>query len=301
MNAPLSASSRSHQPDASPTEVSAAGKVAPRAHKGKSWMLSLTGVCFVFGALVAMQLRATQQVRENRLKDKQGAAQAATLASEMKVKADAAQRERLAKDAELARLKSDLNEKGTLSAAQIAALNGQIKELQAISGLTPVSGPGVRITLSDNPDMPTDDPSGIAPGIVHDFDLQQVVNELRSAKADAIAIHGADGDAVRVTGYTPIRCVGAPILINWEAVTGPYTIEAIGNPKTLASALTMPGGIVENLKNGGAIGVKVETVENMELPAALGVPKMRVAKSEATEAEQVSAATDDAVKKVAVR
>ena len=30
-------------------------------------MLSLTGVCFVFGALTAMQLRATQQMRENRV------------------------------------------------------------------------------------------------------------------------------------------------------------------------------------------------------------------------------------------
>ena len=257
-------------------------------------MISLTGVCFIFGALVAMQLRATQQMRENRLKEKQGAKQATILASEMKVKSEAAAREREAADAKLVALKEQLAKNGSLSATQIATLNGQIKELQAVSGLTPVVGPGVRIVLSDNPDMPTNDPSGMLPGIVHDYDLQQVVNELRSAKADAIAIYGAGGDPVRVTGYTPIRCVGAPIMVNWEVVTAPFTLEAIGNPKTLESALLMPGGIVENLKESGAIGVKVEAVDNLQLPAAIGVPKMRVAKSLATDAEKANDAAKQA-------
>ena len=261
-------------------------------------MLSLTGVCFIFGALVAMQLRATQQMRDNRVKEKQGAEQAKNLASEMKAKAEIAGRERTAMEVQLTKLKEDLKRTGTLSASQVAALNGQIKELQTVSGLTPVSGPGIKIVLSDNPEVAGGDPSSVMPGLVHDFDLQQVVNELRSAKAEAIAIYGAGGEPVRVTGYTPIRCVGPTIMVNWEGVAAPFTIEAIGNPSTLSSALLMSGGIVDTLRNSATIGVKVEKFDNMELPAATGgVPKMRVAKTEATDAEKAS----DAEKQLAPR
>ena len=260
-------------------------------------MLSLTGVCFVFGALVAMQLRATQQMRDNRVKEKQGAAQAATLAAEMKDKAADANRERQKMDTQLTALKKKLAEGGKLTASQIAALNGQIKELQAISGLTPVSGPGVRITLADNPNVDTKDASLALPGLVHDYDLLQVVNELRSAKAEAIAIYGAGGDTVRVTGYTPIRCVGPTIMVNWEQVAAPFTIEAVGNSKRILSAVTMSGGIIDSLQSLGEAGirVKVEEVGNIAMPAATGgVPKMLVAKTEATDAEKASADADNA-------
>lgn len=299
MNAPLTAPRSSSTPDLPPFNQSAE---KPRARKGKSWMISLTGVCFIFGALVAMQLRATQQMRADRVKEKRGAAQAASLAVEMKTKAAGAERERLAKDAELTALKKKLTEGGKLTSSQIAALNGQIKDLQAVSGLTPVSGPGIRITLSDNPSVQSSDASLPLPGLVHDYDLLQVVNELRSAKAESIAVYGAGGDPVRVTGYTPIRCVGPTIMVNWEQVAAPFTIEAVGNSKRMLSAVMMSGGIVENLKTGGAIGVKVEEIGDIQMPAAMGgVPKLRVAKTEATDAEKASTIASDAAKKVAAQ
>ena len=294
MNAPLSASPINTKPqDLAVTEkpVVVSPTSPPRAHKGRSWMLSLTGVCFIFGALVAMQLRATQQMRDNRIKEKQGEAQAKSLASEMKAKAEVAGRERTAMESQLTKLKEDLKNNGKLSAGQVATLNGQIKELQTVSGLTPVSGPGIKIVLSDNPAVAGADPSTAMIGLVHDYDLQQVVNELRSAKAEAIAIYGAGGESVRVTGYTPIRCVGPTIMVNWEGVAAPFTIEAIGNPSTLSSALLMSGGIVDTLRNSATIGVKVDKFDNLELPAATGgVPKMRVAKTEATDAEKATEA-----------
>ena len=268
-------------------------------------MLSLTGVCFIFGALVAMQLRATQQMRENRVKEKQGAVAAASLAGEMKVKAEAAARERAEMEAKVTKLTNDLKNNGKLSAGQVAILNGQIKELQTVSGLTPVSGPGIKIVLADNPNVGTSDASSILPGIVHDYDLLQVVNELRAAKAEAIAVYGAGGEPVRITGYTPIRCVGPTIMINWEQVAAPFTIEAVGNADRMLSAVTMPGGIIDYLKDmgEGGIGVKVEKVGGgMELPAASGgVPKLRVAKTEATDAEKASDIADNAAKAVAPR
>ncbi len=258
-------------------------------------MLSLTGVCFIFGALVAMQLRATQQMRDNRIKEKQGAVAAATLASEMKAKAEVAARARSAMEVKVIKLTKELRDNGKLTESQVATLNGQIKELQTVSGLTPVSGPGIKIVLSDNPNVDTSDASLALPGLVHDYDLLQVVNELRSAKAEAIAVYGAGGEPVRVTGYTPIRCVGPTIMVNWDQVAAPFTIEAVGNADRMYSAVMMGGGIIDSLKSLGeaGIGVKVEKFANMQLPAASGgVPQLRVAKSEATDAEKANDAAN---------
>jgi uncharacterized protein YlxW (UPF0749 family) len=142
-------------------------------------------------------------------------------------------------------------------------------------GLTPVKGEGIVIRLADNPQAAADagpDAGPFLPGIVHDFDLLQVVNELRSAKAEAIAVNG-----IRITGYTPIRCVGPVIYINFESVAAPFTVQAIGNADSLESAVSMPGGIIENLKNQ-TLGIKIYQ-DDLSLPAAEGLPPMKVAKS----------------------
>jgi uncharacterized protein YlxW (UPF0749 family) len=251
-----------------------------QSRTGRSLIFSITGVCFIFGGLLAMQLRAIESVHAKEKQDKARVVQEQQLLAVMQNKAAQSEKERLEAQKKLATLKADLEKKGSLSKAQTQALAAQIKELQMIAGLTTVKGPGIKITLSDNPAMAQSggDPSVPLPGLVHDYDLLQVVNEIRAAKADAIAIRGAGQEAIRVTGFTPIRCVGPTILVNWEPVAAPFTIEAIGDPKTLRSALEMPAGIVDNLKNQGAIGVKIVEEKDLKLAAATGgAPKMRVA------------------------
>ena len=251
-----------------------------QSRAGRSLIFSISGVCFIFGALLAMQLRAIQNVHKQEDEAKARVAKEQELSVVMQKRAEQSEKERAAAQKQLAILKIELEKKGSLSKVQTQALAAQIKELQMIAGLTTVKGPGIRIVLSDNPAMAQGggDPSVPLPGLVHDYDLLQVVNEIRAAKADAIAIRGAGQEAIRVTGFTPIRCVGPTILVNWEPVAAPFTIEAIGDPKTLRSALEMPAGIVDNLKNQGAIGVKVVEDKELELaPAIGGAPTMRVA------------------------
>lgn len=275
MNAsPLSASP--------PTPASSARGETKTARAGRSWIFSLTGVCFVFGGLLAMQLRAIQQVHTNQARETAGIAQANQLAAKMKAQADQAALERVKTNAEMKKLRDTLAASGSLSATQVAALNSQIKDLQTAAGLTPVSGPGVRITLSDNPNaakVTSTMPLNEGWGLVHDYDILQVVNELRSAKADAIAVRGPGGQTFRLTSYTPIRCVGPVVYINWEPVAAPFTIEAVGDPATLKSVLNMPDGIADQLRNNGE-SVKVETSNSIKVPAATGgAPKLRVAEA----------------------
>jgi uncharacterized protein YlxW (UPF0749 family) len=278
MNAsPLSASN----PRESGAEAASDPRPATRAKR--PLIYSLTGVCFLFGGLLAMQLRAIQQVHLNQIKKQEGIVEAQQLASKMKLQADLSAKERAKLNSQLVNLKNIIKQGTSLTASQVAALNSQIKDLQTVAGLTPVSGPGIRITASDNPKAGEFRASGTVDegwGMVHDFDLQQVVNELRSAKADAIAIKGPGGRTFRITGYTPIRCVGPVIYINWEPVASPFTLEAVGDAQTMKSALEMPGGIIDAMRNNGPVGVKIETVRELRLPAATGgAPKLRVAKA----------------------
>ncbi|HVF85775.1 MAG TPA: DUF881 domain-containing protein, partial [Abditibacteriaceae bacterium] len=147
-----------------------------------------------------------------------------------------------------------------------------------------VSGPGIRITMDDNASAPQNaDASSFLPGIVHDFDLLQTVNELRLANAEAISIKGAgQTEGTRVTAYTPIRCVGPMIQVEGQPITTPFTIEAIGNPQALDKAVNMAGGILSNLKDesrGPALQIKTEQIDKLTLPAASsGAPRFRLAK-----------------------
>ncbi|MDQ3813172.1 MAG: DUF881 domain-containing protein [Armatimonadota bacterium] len=245
---------------------------APRPGSRKTWLVSLTAICFLFGGLLAVQLRAMQQVSKNRVQNKAELEVANARMASLKDEYIRATNARKQAEARIAILEQAA--KGGLPPAQAKQLMAQVKELQRIAGLTLVSGPGVLIIMKDNPAAgDAGDANPFLPGVVHDYDLLQVVNELRAAQADAIAINGR-----RITGYTPIRCVGPVIYIDGEGVAPPFRIQAIGDPDRLLAALEMPNGIVANLKRN-TLDVRISRADNLNLPAGAGVPHFRVAKS----------------------
>jgi len=77
-------------------------------------------------------------------------------------------------------------------------------------------------------------------------DILKVVNELRSAGAEAISVNEQ-----RIISTSEIRCAGTTIFINGERVGAPFVIKAIGDPALLESAMLMRGGYVDGLKEWG--------------------------------------------------
>ena len=276
----LSPTSTSHLSANAPHEGKAVDLRAQNSRNKRrtSWILSLSGVCFVFGGLLAMQLRAVEQVRENRAQNVKGTALAQEQNEKMRAKLDEEAKRRRESDAKTAFLTNELEKNGSLSQAQIKKLNSQIKEMQVLAGFTKVSGPGIRMSVDDNPKAGTeDDRGGFSPLMVHDFDLLQIINELRSAKAEAISLNGK-----RLTNFTPIRCVGPTILVNFEPIATPFIIEAIGDQKTMESALKLPGGIITRLVDAGTdtgLQIKLERADKITLPASESLPKLQNAKS----------------------
>lgn len=288
-----------YSPSLNPASDVAAAEATPRrAVRRNHWLLSLTGICFVFGGALAMQLRSVQSAQAIKAKQQVVKAQQVVEAKQaadvlvVQQKQSEQLRQMAARSSQenqksrqmIAALRAKLSQSGELSVQQVKALNNQLSLLQIASGVTAVSGPGIRITIDDNAGTPQNaDASSFLPGIVHDFDLLQIVNELRLMNAEAICIKGVGQDeGTRITGYTPIRCVGSPIQIEGQPVAAPFTIEAIGNPQALDKAVNMAGGILSNLKDatrGPALQIKTEQVAKLTLPAASsGAPRFKLAR-----------------------
>jgi len=140
-------------------------------------------------------------------------------------------------------------------------LRREVSQFKILSGVVKVFGPGVVVIVSDaeNPIVLGDDPNNY---IIHDLDLVEVVNDLKNAGAEAIAINGR-----RIIPYqTSILCNGPTINIDGEVYSQPYIIEAIGDRKFLEAAATSPESYTHFLKQWGLF-TEVNTSIHLEIEA----------------------------------
>ena len=117
----------------------------------------------------------------------------------------------------------------------LAAMLRRSAELAADAGLEPVHGPGLTITLNDaqrdaNGRFPRDaSPDDL---VVHQQDIQAVLNALWSAGAEAIQMQDQ-----RIIATSVARCVGNTLLLNGRTYSPPYTVTAIGDATAMQAAL----------------------------------------------------------------
>lgn len=171
---------------------------------------------------------------------------------------------------------------------KLAVLTKELQDVKQFAGLTPVEGPGVVVTLSDSPkakeyakkyaggaESGLEFQTALQDFLVHDTDVNGVVNELRAAGAEAIAVNDQ-----RLVAISSIRCVGPLIYINGKPSGGapPYTIKAIGPSREMKEALEMAGGYLDtqHLKEYGM--VKIEVKDSIQIPAYDGPTFFRIAR-----------------------
>jgi uncharacterized protein YlxW (UPF0749 family) len=113
--------------------------------------------------------------------------------------------------------------------------------LRQAVGLTALKGPGVSVSLNDAPvtakgprpaDATNDDL------VVHQQDVQSVVNALWAGGAEAMTIMGQ-----RIIATSAVRCVGNTLLLQGQVYSPPFVIKAIGDPKRLRAALDAEPGV----------------------------------------------------------
>lgn len=130
--------------------------------------------------------------------------------------------------------------------------------LRKVVGALPVEGQGLRVTLEDGEYDPTShNPNEY---IVHESHVFQVLNELKIAGAEAIAINGK-----RLKANSYIYCNGPVIIVDGYESAAPFVIEAIGDKEILDEALRLAGGVLDQLVNDRIV---VTTEQNVKLTLA---------------------------------
>jgi uncharacterized protein YlxW (UPF0749 family) len=120
----------------------------------------------------------------------------------------------------------------TARQAETTDLSPQLQALSRIAALTPVLGPGLTVTLDDAPI--TVSPDGVEPDylVVHQQDIQAVVNAMWHGGAEAMTIQGQ-----RVIATTGVKCVGNTVVLHGIPYAPPYVITAIGNIDAMKAVL----------------------------------------------------------------
>jgi uncharacterized protein YlxW (UPF0749 family) len=117
-------------------------------------------------------------------------------------------------------------------ADEVARLTADVDARAAGAAGSPVSGSGLSVTLDDAPVESRD--LDVLPDdlVVHQQDVQAVVNALWRGGATAMQIMDQ-----RVIATSAVRCVGSTLILQGRVYSPPFTITAVGDPQQLRSAL----------------------------------------------------------------
>lgn len=220
---------------------------------GKRFHWGLVVVGLILGLMLSMQFRVTKEITANASMERmerlqREVEQAATERDELQVRLD--------------ELRDELDE--IAATARQDHLRSQLALFRMHAGLLPVTGPGLEVTLNDSP-------ASLQPGdnanflILHDEDLLKVLNELRAAGAEALAINNE-----RILATSGIRCAGPTVVVNrTRRLTPPFVITAVGDPETMLAALEMRGGVLETLQFYN-IQASAKKLDKVVIPAYTG-------------------------------
>ena len=161
--------------------------------------------------------------------------------------------------------------------AEVRATAAEVDELAALAGGGGVSGPGVVVTLDDS-DLtrsPSGDPNDL---VIHEQDIQTVVNALWRAGAEAVAVAGH-----RLTSASAVRCAGNTLLLQGTVQSPPYEIVAVGDPVALRDSLGGGPGIDRVLAAARAFGLRYVVEEGtVRIPTGTEVPRLVAARPDGT-------------------
>lgn len=209
----------------------------------------------VVGFLLVGQLQGPR--RESPPLEAESEGDLARILADLNAEADALQ-------TEIAELKVQLNELRRSSqdeTAAVAAAEEQLRNLQVLAGTTPVTGPGLVMSISDPNRLLTYD------------SLIDIVQELRDAGAEAVAVNDH-----RIGVATAFAERDGRITVDGTVVSPPFRVAAIGQPATLEGGVKIPGGAVDALSTVKGVRVELAKQASVNLPALTRPPRFDAAR-----------------------
>jgi len=150
-----------------------------------------------------------------------------------------------------------LQDSGDRNAAAQQQAEQEAEALSVLLGTAPATGPGVVVTITD------------PQGKLGAEDLLDVVEELRGAGAEAIQFGSA-----RVSTTTAFTDANGPVAVDGVDQSAPYHVIAIGDAKTLDTALNIPGGVASVVRSdGGQLTVSERASVTVSATRSIPAPK----------------------------
>jgi len=134
------------------------------------------------------------------------------------------------------------------------------------AGLHAVRGPGLVVTLDDAP-RPAEGQEPVSSNpddlVVHQQDVQSVLNALWAGGAEAVTVMGD-----RIISTSAVRCVGNTLLVNGRLVGPPFVIRAVGDPALMRAALAVEPGVALYKRYVDAYGLSydVRAAADLRMP-----------------------------------
>ena len=123
-----------------------------------------------------------------------------------------------------------------------------LRRITAFGGLAAVEGQGILMDVDGDLDA---------------IALNDLVNELRNAGAEAIAV-----DGIRITARSVATEGPRALELDGVEVGEKFTLRAIGSPDGLLGAMERPGGIISQLKLFIKATIEIRQAGAVELPAS---------------------------------
>lgn len=152
----------------------------------------------------------------------------------------------------------------SVSSKTLDSLRARVAKLEPATGLTSLSGPGMRVTLTDAPlglSFPGVDPNQL---VVHQQDIQAFVNALWAGGAEAISLQSQ-----RLISTSGITCVGNTVVLDGVPYSPPYVIEAIGPQGRMRTAIdtSFETATYAEYVEAYQLGLSVEAISDLTVKA----------------------------------
>jgi len=229
------------------------GRAAPARHRGSGLLIGLLVGLLGFG--IAVQFRpgpADSQLAAARPEDL------------VRILGDLdSRKERLREEiATMEETKRQLASSAGNRETALAQARQRADELEILAGTKPAEGPGLEIRVESGADRIRADA------------ILNAVEELRGAGAEALQIGGGTGTTVRIVAGTYFVDATDGLEVDGQVLPAPYTITVIGDPETMQTALNIPGGVVDAVKQrGGNVIVHKPGVVRVSALRQLVIPR----------------------------
>jgi uncharacterized protein YlxW (UPF0749 family) len=204
--------------------------------KRQAW-LSVTLMSVVLGLLLVVQFRTQRDVRQSAISEDWEYVVAELIDNNARLRQ------------EVADLTADLDalQEAAGGGVILESLVDEVNRLRIVNGLIRVAGPGIELVVS---------------GPVSVLDLNDLLNELRNAGAEVLALNGK-----RLVAWSAIGSDGLHVTVDGQPIQPPYRLEAVGDSHTLRVALERPGGLLSLLKQADHnISILLSEREQVTIP-----------------------------------